>query len=202
MIDFDRACATSARVLQFLPGFARQDDRAVFEALVDAHYRRIYNRILRIVRSEEEAADLTQEAFVRAYRAFSHLRAEGASSAWLRRIATNLALDHLRRRKTAVPTVPLDPLTAEGDFTHIPEIADTSMDPLRLSLTNERARVIRAAVQELSDDYRIVIVLHHMEDMGVEEIAEILHAPVGTVKSRLSRARKALQRRLASFFSA
>lgn len=172
-----------------------------FESLVDAHYRRVYTLALRILNSPQDAQDVTQEVFLRAYRALPRLRADGAQAAWIRRIATNLCLDTLRRRKSAVPTVSLDaPLTDDSEAHSAREIADEKLDPARILDQEERRAQVLRALENLPDDYRTVVVLHHLEDLRVEDIAEIVGVPTGTVKSRLSRARKALKRRLSPYF--
>ncbi len=178
---------------------ARPDD-SVFEGLVDQHYRRVYSLIYRMIKSEPDAADLTQEVFFRVYRALPRLRADGAQTAWIRRIATNLCLDYLRRRKTSPPPASLDFNGEDGGSSW--EIADSSADPDRIFSVAERTQMLRRAIDTLPLDYRTVILMHHLEDMRVEEMAEILKVPAGTIKSRLSRARRALYRKLAPYFDA
>ncbi len=176
-------------------------DHAAFEVLVSTHYRRTYSLIYRMVGTESDAADLTQETFVRIYRALPRLRAEGAAGAWVRRIATNLCLDFLRRRNSAPPLSSIDaPVSSEADSPASWDIADPTAEPERLFDSSESIRLLHRAIQSLPDDYRTVIVLHHMEDMRVEEIAELLEVPAGTIKSRLSRARRELKRKLSPFF--
>jgi len=178
-----------------------RDDAAVFEALVESHYRRIYSLVYRMVRSEPDAADLTQEVFVRAYRALPRLRIDGAQVAWLRRIATNLSLDFLRRRSAAPTLSSLDARPSEeSDVLLSWDIADPRGEPERLFASKERLSVLHRAIDTLPDDYRSVIVLHHIEEMRVEEIADALGVPPGTIKSRLSRARRALRRKLSPYF--
>ena len=174
---------------------------AFFEALVERHYRRTYNLIYRMVRNESDAADLTQETFVRVYRALPRLNAEGALTAWIRRIATNLCLDFLRRRN-AVPVMnSLDARPVEDSDALLSwDIADPSGEPDRLFASQERSNVLHRAVASLPDDYRTVILLHHIEEMRVEEIADMLGVPAGTIKSRLSRARRELRRKLSPYF--
>jgi RNA polymerase sigma-70 factor, ECF subfamily len=174
---------------------------AVFEAVVDAHYRRIYSLIYRMVQSDQDAADLTQETFVRVYRALPRLRAEGAQSAWIRRIATNLCLDWLRRRNASPPISSLDARPSEDSDHHQSwEVADPSGEPDLLFSSKERASALYAAIGKLPDDYRTVVILHYMEDMRVDEIADVLGVPGGTIKSRLSRARRELKRKLVPYF--
>jgi RNA polymerase sigma-70 factor, ECF subfamily len=174
---------------------------AVFESLVEAHYRRIYSLVYRMVRNEQDAADLTQETFVRVYKALPRLRAEGAQAAWIRRIATNLCLDFLRRRNATPASASLDARPSEdSDLLQSWDIADPTSEPDRLYSNKERLSVLHKAVNSLPEDYRQVILLHHIEEMRVEEIADALGVPAGTIKSRLSRARRELQRKLSPYF--
>lgn len=182
-------------------GSERLSADAAFERLVDAHYRRIFTLAHRMVGNEADAADLTQEAFVRVYRALPRLRAEEAAGGWVRRIATNLCLDHLRRRRTQPPPASLDARCREDTGTLAAwDIADPSGEPERLFWNRHSAEVLRRAVSSLPDDYRVVVVLHHMEEMRVEEIACLCGVPAGTIKSRLSRARRELRRKLLPYF--
>lgn len=174
---------------------------ALFAALVETHYRRTYSFIYRMVRHEQDAADLTQETFVRVYRALPRLRETGAQSAWVRRIATNLCLDFLRRRNAAPAVASLDARTTEeSDALLSWDIADPSAEPDRLFSSKERLVILHRAIDGLPDDYRLVIYLHHLEEQRVEEIAEMLGVPPGTIKSRLSRARRELHRKLSPYF--
>lgn len=179
----------------------REIDEAEFTALVDSQYRRIYSLIYRMVRNESDAADLTQETFVRIHRALPRLRETAARSAWIRRIATNLCLDFLRRRNAAPAISSLDARpTDESDTLLSWDISDPSGEPDRLFSTKERLTVLRRAIDSLPQDYRLVIVMHHIEDLRVEEIADSLGVPTGTIKSRLSRARRELHRKLSPYF--
>jgi RNA polymerase sigma-70 factor (ECF subfamily) len=174
---------------------------AVFESLVEAHYRRTYSLIYRMVRSEADAADLTQETFVRVYKALPRLRAEGAQSAWIRRIATNLCLDYIRRRNATPSTSSIDArFSEESDVLLSWDIADPSSEPDLLFASKERTNILHRAIETLPEEYRLVILLHHIEEMRVEEIADALKVPAGTIKSRLSRARKELRRKLSPYF--
>ncbi len=174
---------------------------ADFRELVEAHYRRVYNLAYRMVRSEQDAADLTQEVFVRIYRALPRLRVESARSAWIRRIATNLCLDFLRRRNATPSLASLD--ARPNDSTDTPlswDIPDPSTEPDTLFTARERLATLHRAIDTLPPDYRTVIVLHHVEELRVEEIADALGVPPGTIKSRLSRARRELRRKLSPYF--
>lgn len=175
-----------------------RDAREKFEAIFELHYRRVYRLIYRMVRHEGDAADLTQETFVRIYRALPRLREEGASSAWVSRIATNVCVDFVRRRRKTSAAYSLD--ARPGEVGALPETRlpdDCTVDPAKVVHDREWARAVRSAIDHLPTSYRTVILLHHIAGMRVDDVAETLGVPAGTVKSRLSRAREVLRRRLA-----
>ncbi|NUQ70743.1 MAG: sigma-70 family RNA polymerase sigma factor [Chthonomonadales bacterium] len=175
---------------------ASQDHREQFEAIFDLHYRRIYRLIYRILGNEGDAADLTQETFVRIYRALPRLRAEGASAAWVRRIAVNLCVDALRRKGKAPFYYGIADLSARSDDDAI-QLVDSSGDPFDIVVRTLAHDEVHNAIGALPSDYRTVIVLHHLQGMRVEDVANLLDVPAGTIKSRLSRARHALRKLLA-----
>ncbi|MBM3495198.1 MAG: sigma-70 family RNA polymerase sigma factor [Armatimonadetes bacterium] len=179
-----------------------RDLNAEFEEIFELHYRRVYRLIYRMVRNESDAADLTQETFIRVYRALPRLRLDCARAAWVRRIATNLCVDFVRRRRlNLVSAGTMLPEQIDGSVGVNGPTSDDHQDPAHLFMRDESARMVHRAVDSLPPDYRTVILLHHLEDMRVDEIAEVLRVPVGTVKSRLSRARQALHRKLAVHFA-
>lgn len=177
---------------------ARERDRkAEFEQILDLHYRRTYRLIYRMVGNEGDAADLTQETFIRIYKALPKLRAEGASSAWVRRIATNVCVDYMRRRRKSPVLLATDaPVCDEGYTAEAQWQSAEAADPARVLEERERSRTVHRAINELPSPYRTVVLLHHIAGMRVDDVAETLDIPVGTVKSRLSRAREALRRSL------
>ncbi len=176
---------------------------ARFERILEQHYRHVYRILYRMVGNAEEAADLTQDVFVRIYRALPRLRAEGASTAWVCRIAVNVGVDHLRRCRRSLVAYSLDAGTGDAaDAGTNGALREASVDPAELAEREEQRSTIRSAIAELPTDYRDVLALHHLEGMQVDEMAQRLGIPVGTVKSRLSRARNALRRRLAPLIAA
>lgn len=177
---------------------AQAGDLQAFEQLFDQYQRGIYNVIYQMVRSEADAADLTQDVFVRAWKALPRLDAPEAFTAWIYRIATNLSRNWIRDN-TRVRKESLDQPFGDDEEGGTREIADTRANPADLVQTQEVQDVVRSAISGLSDDHRAVVTLHHLEGMPVEDIAKVMHCSVGTVKSRLSRARDALKRKLAGF---
>jgi len=176
---------------------AQGGDLRAFEQLFQQYQRGIYNAIFQIVRSEADAADLTQDVFVRAYRALPRLQSPEAFSSWLYRIAINLSRNYLRdAARSRAESLEYGGDEAEGGQR---EIADTSGDPADLAQVQDMALRVRQAIATLSPDHRTVVTLHHLEGMPVEQIAAIMNCSVGTVKSRLSRARDHLRRKLTPY---
>ena len=178
---------------------AQTGDLQAFEQLFDQYHRGIYNSIYQMVRSDADAADLTQEVFVRAWKSLPRLQAPEAFTSWIYRIAANLSRNHIRDN-TRVRQESLDqPFAGDEDEGGQREIADMSGDPATATQTRAMQDVVQRAIQGLSEDHRTVVTLHHLEGMPVEEIAQLMRCSVGTVKSRLSRARDHLRRKLAGF---
>lgn len=168
---------------------AKAGDRAAFDALVRSRIDAVYRTSLAILGDQADAADATQETFVSAWRHSSELRDPDLFDAWLGRINLNACRAHLRRRKREdVREIRLlDPVDAAEPASPDRPLADRSAD----------ADAFDRAFARLSADDRAVIVLHHLQERPVAEIAAVLGAPVGTIKSRLHRARLALESALA-----
>lgn len=177
---------------------AQAGDLDSFRVLFERHQRRIYGAVLGIVRSSADAEDVTQDAFVRAYRALGSLRHGQAFLPWLYRIAVNLARNHLRDRRAGL-WESLDAGVSWDEENLERQIADPGPDPAELVEAREAAAVVRDAIDQLPAIHREVIVLHHLQEVPVEEIAQILGCSSGTVKSRLARAREALKRKLRGY---
>lgn len=177
---------------------AQEGDVRAFEQLFQQYHRGIYNTIYQMTRNDADAADLTQEVFVRAYRALPRLQTPEAFTAWLYRIAVNLSRNWLRDRgRIRVESLELP--GEEGEEGNTREIADPSGDPAALLQTRDMQERVQKAIAGLSPDHRQVVTLHHLEGMPVEEIARVVGCSIGTVKSRLSRARENLKRKLAGY---
>lgn len=169
---------------------AQQGHVAAFESIFHRHQNRIYTLAYSILRNTADAKDVVQETFVKAYAKLGRLKRDGALLAYLCKTAINASVDVLRSRKAGSP-LSLGSESGLIDTLAVPETyPEGNAD---LNLTRE---TVREAVLELNDDQRIVIVLHHIEGLQVEEISAMLRIPVGTVKSRLARARESLRRKL------
>ncbi|XZE54870.1 RNA polymerase sigma factor [Planctomycetaceae bacterium SH139] len=161
-------------------------DRTAFEGLVLRYQDRLYAAMVQVVGSADEAEDVVQDAFVRAFLKLDTFQNNSQFFTWLYRIAFNSALSRMRRRKT---TTSLDQAReAVGD-----EPVDQIAGPDERLLQQERVQMVQKALGQLSPDHRAILVLREMEDHAYEQIAEILNISIGTVRSRLSRARSQLK---------
>ena len=167
---------------------------AAFDALVDDCYALIYSSAYRMLNNEDDACDATQEAFVRAYNAMHTFRRDASFSTWLYRIAMNVCLDRLRRRGREAGTLRL--LSETDEEASVRDIPDDRNDPEAEAIKTQRQSLVQEGLAELTPEHRAVIVLYDLQGLSYEEIAGVLAVPVGTVKSRLNRARLALRTRL------
>ena len=167
---------------------ARRGDLPAFARLVETHQDRLYNSLVQITGCPAEAEDVAQDAFIQAYHKLSGFRGEASFFTWLYRIALNRALRIKQRSQNRTPSESLgeDDLVAPGN-------ADTPGDRL---LQDERARQIRTALNQLAPEFRTVIVLREVDGFDYHTIAETLGVSVGTVRSRLHRARSQLRAKL------
>lgn len=171
---------------------AKQGDQEAFEQLVLDNQNRIYALALRLCGDREEAADLAQEAFVKAWQGLSSFQGESSFSTWVYRLTTNLCIDHLRkkRRREAVESVvSLD--ATDGGWA---EPADWESDPQRLLERSERGRALARGLARLPDWQRQALVLRELSGLSYQEIAAALDIDLGTVKSRIARARLSLRK--------
>jgi RNA polymerase sigma-70 factor (ECF subfamily) len=166
---------------------AQSGDEAAFEALFDAHKRRVYSLCLRMTSNTAEAEDLTQEAFLQLFRKISTFRGESAFSTWLHRLAVNVVLMHLRKK--GLQQVSLDEVDTSHDE---PVKRDYGDDDRRLLGTIDRITLSRA-IEALPRGYRAVFVLHDVEGYEHNEIAQIMNCSVGNSKSQLHKARMKLR---------
>lgn len=168
-------------------------DPAAFEQLVLAYQKPVYNLALRLVANPDDAFDLTQEAFLRAWRKLDTVRAEEAFSAWLYRLTYNVCLDFLRtskRRKAVSLTVSDEESDVQLD------VPDPAPDPETAMLRAADQAAVAQAMNQLAAEYRQILTLRIINDLSYQEIGEILGVAEGTVKSRLSRARQSLRKKL------
>ena len=167
---------------------AQAGDVSCFEVLYGLHKRRVFSLCLRMSGNYAQAEDFTQEAFLQLYRKIASFRGESAFSTWVYRLVVNSCLDHKRKAWRLIPIADelLSALRAPGDS-------------LNAVLESEMRARVRAAVEKLTPDLRMVTVLRYTEGLSYDQIAEVLGCSPGTVASRLNRAHKALERRLTHF---
>jgi RNA polymerase sigma-70 factor, ECF subfamily len=177
---------------------ARHGNLDAFNSLVLAYQDALYNTALRILDDEDLAADATQEAFISAFRALNSYRG-GSFKAWLLRTVTNACYDELRRKKRR-PTTPLEPVTEEGEEMETPGwLADPGASPEEQMDQAELEHAIQHCLQDLPADFRTVVVLADVEGLDYSEVAQAARVPLGTIKSRLARARLRMRECLQAF---
>lgn len=171
-------------------------DPAAFEELVKRHQRTVYALLYQLAPDWNDTSDLAQEVFIRVWRSINNLRNPSSFRGWLTQIVTNLFYDELRRRPRRLPTVSMDegvdPDAEDGEST-TRDIPDVSMLPDEKVLNRELSEVIREAMTKLPEQFRTAIVLREVEGLSYEEIAILTKTEMGTVKSRIARARTKLQ---------
>ena len=169
---------------------ARRGDQGAFRALVETHQAMVYRLAYRLTGSPEDAADLTQEVFLRLWRGLEGFQGRSALSTWLYRLTSNAAVDLLRRegRRSALPLE-----TGEGEALQIPDPGPTPEGALE---RQEEREAVRRGLAALSPDHRQVLLLRELEGLSYREIARELGLEEGTVKSRIARARLALRAEL------
>ena len=175
---------------------AQEGDRTAFNELIVRHEAKAFQYAFRLTRNVDDASDIAVEAFVRAYSAVRHFKGQSAFSTWIYRIVTNCFLDYRKRDKSRT-LVSLDAPTQNADTDLRMQIEDDAPTPYDRAATSDREDKMQAAVAKLPEYQRAMIVLYHAELMSYEEISEALDLPIGTVKSRLNRARVSLRDLLA-----
>jgi len=177
---------------------AQRGDLDAFNRLVLAHQDALFNTALRILGDDSLAADATQDAFISAFRSLNSYRG-GSFKAWLLRTVTNACYDELRRQKRR-PSVPLEPANDDDEEIESPRwLADGSMSPEEKFEADELEHAIQHCLADLPAEFRAVVVLADIQGMDYSEVAIAAHAPLGTVKSRLARARLRLRECLQGF---
>jgi RNA polymerase sigma-70 factor, ECF subfamily len=176
----------------------KQGEAAAFNTLVAERSGEIYGLLYRLTENSEEARDLTQETFLRAFQSIASFRGEADLRTWIYRIAINQARNRWRwwRRRRRDSTVSLDSTEGPRNQPLISNLVESSNNPEQETLANERQRVLRSALRNLGRVYRETVILRDIEGFSYEEIAATLEISVGTVKSRLARGRQELRRRL------
>jgi RNA polymerase sigma-70 factor, ECF subfamily len=173
----------------------QRGDKRAFEMLVEKYQRRLARLVSRLVKDPGEVEDVTQEAFIKAYRALPSFRGDSAFYTWLYRIGVNTAKNHLVATGRRAPTsTEVEAEEAEGFESG--ELLRDINTPESLLLSKEIGETVNAAIDALPEELRSAIQLRELEGMSYEEIAQLMDCPIGTVRSRIFRAREAIAERL------
>ena len=168
----------------------QRGDVNAFEPLMAAYEKNVYNLALRMTGNAQDAEDMTQEAFLKAYSSLDSFRGDSKFSVWLYRIVSNVCLDHLRR-KNRRPAVSLSMEDDEGEDVQL-DLPDSSQSPEELLEKKLTREAVQRGLAQLPEDARQILLLREIQGLSYEEIGEALHLEAGTVKSRIFRARKKL----------
>lgn len=168
----------------------QKGDKGAFDLLVLKYEQKIVNLVMRYVRDPEQALDITQEAFIKAYRALPRFRGDSAFYTWLYRIAVNTAKNYLAAQRRRPTDIELDMQDPDQYGLHA-KLKETDT-PEGVTLSQELREALERAIEGLPDDLRTAIILRELDGMSYEEIAQTMDCPVGTVRSRIFRARDAI----------
>lgn len=174
---------------------AQRGDQKAFGLLVAKYQRKLARLLSRMIRDPAEVEDVTQEAFIKAYRALANFRGDSAFYTWLYRIGINTAKNYLAAQGRRAPT------TTEFEIEDAEGFDDASLlreidTPERLLHTQQIARTVNAAIEALPEDLRTAVTLREIDGLSYDEIAEVMNCPIGTVRSRIFRAREAISAKL------
>lgn len=181
---------------------AQQQDESAFDQIVELYADKLYNYIVRMLGNSQDAEDVLQEVFLRAYQGLPQFDGRASLSTWLFRIATNLCIDHYRKQERRVKTVSIyreraDDSEDENEEWEFPDMQ--TPDPMQAVLDKELQEVVERAVQELSPKLKTILLMYDVEGLSYEEIAQALRIPMGTVKSRLHLARTEIQKKVSAY---
>jgi RNA polymerase sigma-70 factor (ECF subfamily) len=178
---------------------AKAGNQYAFELLLRKYQLKVTKLIMRYVRDMDEASDLTQETFIKVWKALPSFRGEAAFYTWIYRIAVNTAKNHLATAQHTARMVDLD-ADETDQYADTPGLVTRDTPEAEL-IGTELHQLLKTALRELPEDLRSAIALRELEGLSYEEIAEVMDCPIGTVRSRIFRAREAIDKRLQAFMS-
>jgi RNA polymerase sigma-70 factor (ECF subfamily) len=173
---------------------AIKGNQEAYKRLMKKYYASLTHLIYKLVHDKEEIEDLTQEAFIKAFASLKNFNEEYAFSTWLFKIATNNAIDYLRKKKLEAFSINKPLESEDSDYTF--ELPDSTYEPDKDIIGKQRSEFIEEAIRSLPEKYRKVIILRHKEEWDYAEIAKKLKLPIGTVKAHIFRAREILYKKL------
>lgn len=174
---------------------AKRGESQAFKTLLRKYRKSVYYMLLKMVKNADNAEDLTQEAFAKAFNSIEKFDSKYAFSTWLFRIATNNCIDFIRKKR--VQTVSLDqPVEGDDGSSMRFDVRDDDLDPNETMLKKQRKRYLMMAIERLPEKYRILVELRYFKEFSYDEVAKELQIPLGTVKAQLFRARELLNQEL------
>ncbi len=174
---------------------AKKGDQKAFERLIKKYRKSVYYMLLKMVKNPDDAEDLTQEAFAKAFNSIEKFDSTFAFSTWLFRIATNNCIDFIRKKR--VQTVSIDqPMDGDDGSQMRFDVRDDNLDPNDSMLKSQRKRYLTMAIDRLPEKYKQLVELRYFQELSYEEVATELNIPLGTVKAQLFRARELLNNEL------
>ena len=172
----------------------KRGDKRAFDVLVLKYQHKIVGLVSRYLKDQDEVVDVTQEAFIKAYRALPRFRGDSAFYTWLYRIAINTAKNHLVSKSRRPPDTDID--VDEGEFQDNSAVLRDIENPENRLATAELERVVFQAIEDLPEELKVAVTLREFEGLSYEDIAEVMDCPVGTVRSRIFRAREAIEKKI------
>lgn len=174
---------------------AKKGDNKAFQTLLKKYRKSVYYMLLKMVKNADDAEDLTQEAFAKAFNSIEKFDSKYAFSTWLFRIATNNCIDFIRKKR--VQTVSIDQPVEGDDGSNMRfDVKDEELDPNEAMLKKQRKRYLNMAIERLPEKYKVLVQLRYFQELSYEEVARELEIPLGTVKAQLFRARELLNQEL------
>jgi len=172
---------------------AQKMDVQAFEQLVEKYQKKVFNIAFSMLNNMDDASDISQEVFIKAFKSIKHFKQNSSFSTWLYRITVNTCLDELRKRKNKSNVFSIDQVIhlESGEVTR--QLEDDRPTPDSMVENNELRALVRDSISQLSDELKEVIILRDINGLSYDDIADMLDCPLGTVKSRINRARNALK---------
>lgn len=174
---------------------AQSGEREAFEQIVRLYQRKVYSVTYRFTGNTEDASDLAQEAFIKIYRSLSTFRGESSFNTWLHHVVANVCRDYLRKQQRRIQVVDNGTEDNPGYQLQVAS-SDEVVQPERQLMIKEQKKILQKHIEQLAPDYRLVLIMRDLQDLSYEEIAATLQINMGTVKSRLNRARMKLKESL------
>ena len=174
----------------------KRGDKRAYDLLVLKYQHKIVSLVGRYLRDQDEVLDVVQEAFIKAYRALPRFRGDSAFYTWLYRIAINTAKNHLVSMSRRPPPTDID--IEEGEFQETTGVMSDIQNPENSLARDQLEAVVYSAIDDLAEDLKVAVTLREFEGLSYDEIAEVMECPVGTVRSRIFRAREAIEKKISA----